>query len=112
MKVILNVEIVKIPLVAGRVLTDWVFIISNGTSQVGRQDVAIPTAEFELLDGNYTATAQRFDSGGNAFGAQVSASFTVTTPAAAVDQVVTTDPVEAAAVETGDAAGSMTVTMS
>lgn len=120
MNVILTVETVKLPLAANQTLTDWVFIIASPTAQVARQDVSVPTATFELPDGAYSATAQRFDSGGNAFGSQVSATFTVTTPTAVVDPA----PVDSAAdpvyqadpatevTATGDAAGSMTVTMS
>lgn len=97
MKVTLTIATVKQDLAApDQVLTDWQFIVSSQGAQVGRQDVALTTADFELAPGAYTATAQRFDSGGNAFGGSASVDFTV--PAVPVEQ--------------GDAVGTLSVTLS
>jgi hypothetical protein len=94
MNATLIIGTVKRDLAPGQVLTDWSFIVSSNGAQVARQDVAVPTASFDLPPGDYTATAQRFDSTGAAFGGVASASFTVVQPP-----------------EQGDAADTLTVTL-
>ena len=119
MNVTLNIGTVSIPLTsADQVLGDWIFVVSVMNGDVGslykRIDSTTPTAELESPPpGSYSATAQRFDTGGNAFGSQVSATFSipepVVIPAEAVAALTTT---QIAPVAMGEAAGTLTVTLS
>lgn len=99
MKATLTIGTVKRDLAIGQTLSDWSFIVSSAGAQVARQDVAVPTADFDLPPGDYTATAQRFDSTGAAFGGVATAAFTVDAPPPVVP-------------DQGDAADSLAVTLS
>lgn len=83
MDVILNIETTQIPLATPtQVLGDYIFNVSVLTGEVSslyhRIDSESPSALLtDVPAGNYTVTAQRFDTGGNAFGNAVNGAFTV-----------------------------------
>lgn len=131
MNVNFKVNTVPLALAVAQALGDWVFVVSHaGDSPSLFQRIDSPSASASINDvptGSYTATAQRFDTGGNAFGLQVTASFEVPEPEVATDPTPSptssTDtgnteapdagsPTPTPAVATGEAAGSLTVTLS
>jgi hypothetical protein len=83
MNVTLTIETIEIPLTTPeQVLGDYIFTVSVLTDDVSslyqRIDSVEPTALLtDVPIGSYIVTAQRFDVGGNAFGAQVAGAFTV-----------------------------------
>lgn len=97
MKVTFVIGTVKQDLAPGQVLGDWRFAVVNAEgAPVETKDLPDRTAVFDLPPGDYSATAQRFDTTGAAFGSTASA--TVTVPPLPIEQ--------------GDAAATLTVTLS
>ena len=94
--VIATVTTVQSPLAAGQVLANWHFqLLDSASSVVAESDSATPTFTFEnVAPGDYAVKGYRLDSTGAVFGSEVTGSVTVPTP-----------------VQTGDAAGSITVTL-
>jgi len=127
MNVTLIIGTTPLALAVDQVLGDWVVNVSVLSGEVSslyqRVDSATPTIVLnDVPPGSYTATAQRFDTGGNAFGQQVSASFEVPAPVVApveppADPTPPVDPSAPPADSTpvvamGDAAADLTVTLS